>query len=643
VNTRTLALLPLLLGLTLGGCVTTPTPDEPTAADSTTTGSQPTPAPDRPTLAAEFVDRIDGSTATIPLTTAALRLLRGTDAGLHHNTTHNAYVNLIEGTKDVIFVTAPSTEELALAADAGIDLEVIPVVKDALVFLANTANPVDSLTKAQVKDIYTGQLTNWAQVGGADADIIAYQRPVNSGSQTLFLALAMGDTTPVDAPTELRPGGMEGLIDAVSLYDNSADALGYSVYYYAQEMYTYDNVKLLGIDGVAPTTESISDETYPYLTYYYAVVRAGEPAGSPARQLIDWFLGSEGQQIASGTGYVPLAPGNIVPRREEYGYAGSTPENTTQSNGTGGPQGHRAPILANPCTSEVDPLITDCFVHNTESAVTGVTIPGYPATEAAVTAWLDDLAPVPTHSTTTGTANADFTMATLTQWSATTIADMFAIERKTIWPVGAGTVITRDAALFALTDGHRIALSDLFYDGVNYIGFINRYLVNPDTNQALGDCASEEVDSCEMGSVSAPFTGLPATYDLVTLLPWPNARLSVQFPAGNPFLTRWDKFLTSLVDDSFVLLNLPADLSPYGDVWRIDQTLVGTTKVDHVVRAAGGPDPVDDLLNQGIDAYAREHPDAITIQLTVEGGIVTANADDRESVTFDFATGARLT
>jgi len=177
----------------------------------------PTPTPVvRPTLPESFVDRIDGSTATIPLTTAALQLLRGTAAGLHHNTTDTAYQNLIAGTKDVIFVTAPSPDELAAATAAGVELDVIPVVKDALVFLTNTANPVTGLTSQQVKDIYTGTTANWSQVGGADAAIIPYQRPVNSGSQTLFLQLAMGDTTPMDAPTALRPTSMGDLVDAVA-------------------------------------------------------------------------------------------------------------------------------------------------------------------------------------------------------------------------------------------------------------------------------------------------------------------------------------------------------------------------------------------------------------------------------------------
>ncbi|WP_269689150.1 PstS family phosphate ABC transporter substrate-binding protein, partial [Klebsiella pneumoniae] len=78
---------------------------------------------------------------------------------------------------------------------------VVPVVAEAFVFLTHASNPVDNLTMKQIQDIYTGKITNWNQVGGEDLEIIAYQRPVNSGSQTGFLELVMKGLTPMVAPT----------------------------------------------------------------------------------------------------------------------------------------------------------------------------------------------------------------------------------------------------------------------------------------------------------------------------------------------------------------------------------------------------------------------------------------------------------
>ena len=608
----------------------------------------------RPSLPEEFVARIDGSTATIPLTTAALRLLRGTEAGLHHNTTDNAYMNLIAGDMDVIFVTAPSPDELEAAEAAGVELEVIPVVKDALVFLANTDNPVTSLTRQQIKDIYTGKLTNWNQVGGPNSDIIPYQRPLNSGSQTLFLQLAMADTTPMDAPQERRPASMGDLVDAVSLYDNSPTSLGFSVFYYAQQMYTKDNVKLIGIDGVVPDTQSISAETYPYLTYYYAVVRADEPTDSLARQLIDWLLTWEGQQIASSVGYVPLSPDDIVEIRDQYGYYGSTAENTTRSSGTGGPVGTR-PDIPDPC---YDPYFSNTCLSNRYSDTPTVSIPGHEAASAAANAWIASLPPAKQYEIPINSPDTP-TMSSWVDWQSSVVGGLFSISRQVQLPQA--DVITEDSAIFSLADGHRVTLSELFYDGVNYIEFINRNLLNSDTNQLLADCVTfENADyvtfmPCSVGELTSPFSGLPSDYEFFTVS---DGQLTLRFPVGNPFLSLHRSGAPELLKDSFVRLNLPADLSPYGLVWRWDRIDVPGGQIMHIVRNLHDPSPADDAINIGIDALLAEHPDwTIMITPNILDGIVTVrlidpaytwfdvNLEDPTQAAearFDYATGQRL-
>lgn len=254
--------------------------------------------------------RVDGSTATIPLSEQYAADAMGLpleEAGLYilHTKTHNAYVNLIEGKTDIIFVTAPSEEELQLAEEAGIKLEVYPVVKEAFVFLVNERNPVKELTQQQILDIYSGKLTNWHEVGGEDQEILPYQRPVNSGSQSGMLSLVMKDVPIMKAPSEYYYGEMDGLVEAISTYDNAEHALGYSYYYYVSSMYFRKGVRLLAIDGVAPEAKSIQDDSYPYTTAYYAVIKGSEPKGSNARKLLDW-IEQKGGQSAEAAGYVPL-------------------------------------------------------------------------------------------------------------------------------------------------------------------------------------------------------------------------------------------------------------------------------------------------------------------------------------------------
>ena len=619
MKNRTISII-ATLALLLAGC-TQPKED-------------PTPTVDpiiRPDLTAEFVGRIDGSTATIPLTTAALKWLRGTDDGLLHNKTDQAYDNLIKGTKDIIFVTAPSDDELAAAKSAGVEMEVIPIVKDALVFLANTANPVSSLSQKQVKDIYTGVTKNWKDIGGKDTDIIPYQRPVNSGSQTLFLQLAMGSATPMEAPKEYQIVGMGDLVDAISEYDNAEDALGYSVYYYADQMYTKDNVKLLGIDGVQPTNESISNDSYPYGTHYFAVIRSTEPVDSTARQLIDWFLSSEGQQVSSGARYVPLDPSNIVPPNDSnYGYLGSTPQNTTQSSGTGGPRSFVPQDLALECSWDN----SDCW--NSDGTIR---LPGYPEAQTTAQAWIDAQPALP---------EPDPNSSSELTWWVHTYRDLVIVSHGILERAPLGiTWMSRDSIIIRVTDGKKLILSDLFYDGVNYIEFINKNLLVPGVNQSLDRCTN-----CGVVDPMTVFTGLPSTFEGFSIMlnndnELPPFGLEFSFPVGNPFVKKGQ----NSPDVPYITLNLPADLSPYGVYWRVDSVKTGSTVVEHLVRDYTGNNPKDVAFNNSIDAFAADNPgwDYIAIMSITDPQVFVAayKKDGTDTILgpavfFDYTTGELL-
>ena len=257
---------------------------------------------------------VDGSTATIPLSEAFAASVMQMDVEearqyVLHNTTHDAYINLIEGKADIIFVTMPSDDELALAKEAGVELVVTPIVNEGFVFLTSTENPMTNLSYEQVQGIYRGEITNWNQVGGPDMEIIAYQRPVNSGSQTGMLEMVVPADEIMDAPTEMRMQGMGDLVEAVADYENSPGAIGYSYFYYVTDMWINEGVKLLSIDGEMPSVKSIEEETYPILTHYYAVTRGNMDEDSNTIKLLEWILSSEGQKIAEQAGYEKV--GNV--------------------------------------------------------------------------------------------------------------------------------------------------------------------------------------------------------------------------------------------------------------------------------------------------------------------------------------------
>lgn len=265
---------------------------------------------ENPNFTKETYPKVDGSTATIPLSEEiASKLLNlskeESKTYIKHNKTHDAYLNLINGTADIIFVTEPSKDELNLAKQANVELEVIPVVKEGFVFLVNTSNPINNLTVKQVQDIYQGKIKNWKEVSGKDKEIVAYQREANSGSQTLMEQLVMKGLPMSKYPTTVVYG-MDGLIESIAKYDNSDTALGYSVFYYAKTMYSKDTIKLLSIDGITPDNKTMASGKYPFTTAYYAVLKKSTPKDASSRKLLNWILSKDGQKTAEEAGYVPL-------------------------------------------------------------------------------------------------------------------------------------------------------------------------------------------------------------------------------------------------------------------------------------------------------------------------------------------------
>lgn len=260
---------------------------------------------------ADQYPRIDGATAAIPFAEKLRAELTGVNrmnaAELtRFSTTHYAYLNLIEGHADLIFVAGPSDDEMSTAEKNGVELELHSVGRDAFIFLVNDKNPVSVLSTEQIQDIYGGFITNWSEVGGENRPILALQREANSGSQTFMETGVMADTALTEVPKEQKVSLMSGLIDRVAEYNNEDNAIGYSFHFYASEMYQKDNVKFLAIDGVMPNKDSIRSGEYPYAAEIYAVTRSDLPQDHAARQIVKWLQGEEGQQVVEEGGFIAV-------------------------------------------------------------------------------------------------------------------------------------------------------------------------------------------------------------------------------------------------------------------------------------------------------------------------------------------------
>lgn len=257
--------------------------------------------------------RVDGSTANLPMMAQIMADATGISLAEAEQLTScrktaDAWLALAQGDADLLLVYEAAEVTKQQLAEIDTELTVEPIGRDALVFIVNEDNPVQSLTQEQLIGIYTGEITNWSEVGGADLPIVAFQRPEESGSQSLFMKLLMQERQPMDAPTEFRPAEMGGLIEQLASYNNSADALGYSVFYYASYMYQQPGLRFLAVDGVLPSDESIADGSYPLLNEYYLAVRSEDLAAEQGAvsKLYHWILSEAGKQSIRQAGYIPL-------------------------------------------------------------------------------------------------------------------------------------------------------------------------------------------------------------------------------------------------------------------------------------------------------------------------------------------------
>ncbi|MFS0576192.1 substrate-binding domain-containing protein [Sporosarcina sp. 179-K 3D1 HS] len=253
---------------------------------------------------------LDGATALYPIYSAFAQAVypekeyNQYDSEVMSNRTGEAYDNLFSGRADIIFVSGPSKAQLAKAEEMGKDMKLTPIGREAFVFFVNARNPVKSLTTDELKGIYSGQITNWKEVGGKRKSIRAFQRPEDSGSQTA-LQHFMGDVPIMDPPVEDIASFMGTIIDQVSDYKNYNNAIGYTFRYYSTQMVKNSAIRLLQVDGVEPTVETIRSGEYPLTDEFYAVTAGSD--NPHIESFLEWIVSEQGQDIVEKTGYVPVS------------------------------------------------------------------------------------------------------------------------------------------------------------------------------------------------------------------------------------------------------------------------------------------------------------------------------------------------
>lgn len=255
---------------------------------------------------------VGGSLALKPfgqaLTATVLNIPRegAIDPEIWEGSTTEKYRQFVDGEIELLLAYEPSPEAIAYAEEEGFEWEITAIGADALVFICSSLNPVNDLSLEQLKQIYSGRLTNWNQVGGNNALIAAYQRNRDSGSHTLFEKLMdMGDAL-IEPPKDQQIGSMIGLLEAVADYDNAENALGYTVYYYLTNMESdkLASSKILCVDGIEPTNENIATGKYTLVNDFYVAIPKDLPENAPARILYNWIISQQGKQLLEQENYV---------------------------------------------------------------------------------------------------------------------------------------------------------------------------------------------------------------------------------------------------------------------------------------------------------------------------------------------------
>lgn len=263
---------------------------------------------------------IDGSTSTHPFSQAVFTQLfyNGTSHERYpskHSKSHASYQRLINGEVDMLFASVyPASDILKLAEEKGVELELIPIAYDAMIFFTNADNPATGLSKEQISNIYVNNAySNWNEIGGGAALLYPYCRNNDSGSHAqMEKHFLNGNEIHPEVQKETSMTMSNVLTDVISAQTESpvGYGLGYSIYYYYHNvdavLDTKRHLKLLAIDGVQPTDETIADGSYPLSNNTYIVLRKDTTKDSSARKMAEFMLTEAGQQCVELSGYGPL-------------------------------------------------------------------------------------------------------------------------------------------------------------------------------------------------------------------------------------------------------------------------------------------------------------------------------------------------
>lgn len=235
-----------------------------------------------------------------------------------HTTEEEAYEALLSGRASLIYVPGrPSEAWEKKAKEKGLSLEATAVARDALVFYVNEKNPVKSVTKEELKSIYSGTVTSWRALSGENVPIEAYECPEDNFYRILMEDAIMHGADTAGEPLEVAVSeGEDPLLFSLedsslsyrpASYRNTPGSIFYGGRHYLTGTEKARSIRFLKLEGAAPSDGEIASGRYDLTYDIYAVILSSSAEGSGERTVVSWLLTEEGQKAVKEAGYAALS------------------------------------------------------------------------------------------------------------------------------------------------------------------------------------------------------------------------------------------------------------------------------------------------------------------------------------------------
>lgn len=231
--------------------------------------------------------------------------------GMAYAATNLAYATLINKSVGMLLVAQEQDND---------KLDAKPIALDAFVIIVNAKNPVKSLLISELRDIFTGKITNWKQVGGPNEPIHVGYPDVNSTQPWISSYFPRNDTLQMLQHDVFQDKWRTIHIDWHATPDtvfaavaDDPNAISFSTFYRASVLNPNAGVRAMAVQDVEPRVDTITDASYPFVEPIYAVVRADAKPDSPEVRLRDWLTSKNGQQLVGKAGFIPLTMVKNVP------------------------------------------------------------------------------------------------------------------------------------------------------------------------------------------------------------------------------------------------------------------------------------------------------------------------------------------